>query len=155
MEKNVTGWLIVHTEKTEHAQFELFEGKNVIGRSTPNFKPDIPLEDTYSSRRHAVIIVRLNENNIYEYYVADNADVNNGKPSMNGTFVNGDTQKLGNKAVRIIDGDTIQIGMTKLVLKSAEISIDVEEAVKLVKKQEYQTTVDFVGQAKLSKKIKR
>ncbi|MBN2894089.1 MAG: FHA domain-containing protein [Bacteroidales bacterium] len=154
MEKKVAGWLIVHTEGTEHVNYELYEGKNIIGRSTPNFSPDIPLDDTYVSRKHAVMIVRLNENNFYEYYIADNDEVN-GKPSMNGTFVNGKTERIGKSAVKMIDGDTVQIGVTKFVLKSTEISIDIEEAIKLVKKQEYQTTVDFVTQSKLYKKIKK
>ncbi len=154
MEKKVAGWLIVHTEGKEHVNYKLFEGKTFIGRETPNYSPDIPLKDTYVSRKHAVIITKLNENNFYEYYVLDNAEVN-GKPSMNGTFVNGSNSRLGDKPVKIIDGDTVQIGLTKFVLKSAEISIDVDEAIRLVKKQEYQTTVDFVPNkiAKLSKKI--
>ncbi len=155
MEKKLAGWLITHNEGTENKTFDIYTGKNIIGRATPNFTPEIPLEDTYVSRRHAVLIVRLNENNFFEYYVADNSDVNSGKPSMNGTYINGNTERLADKPQKIIDGDTIQIGNTKLVLKSATVSIDVEEAVKLVKKQEYQTTVDFVkNTSKLSKKIK-
>jgi pSer/pThr/pTyr-binding forkhead associated (FHA) protein len=147
------GWLIVHTEGKEHISYELKEGKNTIGRPTPNFKPDIPINDKFVSRRHAVIIVKLNQYNIYEYYVADNQQVNDGKPSMNGTFINGNTERIGEKPVKIIDGDTIQVGETKLVLKSADININVEEAVKLVKRQEYKTTIDVLKQSKLRKKL--
>lgn len=154
MEKKIAGWLIIHTEGANHESFEIFPGKNTIGRKTPNYTPDIPLEDNYVSRKHAVLIARQNENNFFEYYIADNTHVN-GKPSMNGTFVNGCNERIGESAMKIIDGDTIQIGMVKFVFKSAEITIDVEEATKLVQKQEYQTTVDFVTQTKLSRKIKK
>jgi len=153
MERIVAGWLVIHTEGTEHTSFELVIGKNIIGRKTPNYSPDIALDDVFASRVHANIIVKINENNFYEYYVADNETINNGKPSMNGTFVNGSNTKLGEKPQQIIDGDTIQVGQTKLVLKAAKININVEEAIRLVKKQEYQTTVDFVNQSKLSKKF--
>ncbi len=154
MEKNIAGWLIINTEKSEYTSFDLFEGKNLIGRKTPNYTPDIALDDNYVSRKHAVLIVRKNENNFYEYLIADNAELN-GKPSSNGTFINGDKQRLGDKVQKIIDGDTIQIGMTKLVLKSANISLDINEATKLVKKQEFQPTINVVKQAKLSKKIRK
>ncbi len=154
MTKNAAkGWLIVHTEGKEHQSFELKEGKNIIGRPTPNFSPDIPINDKFVSRRHAVLIVKLNKFNIYEYYIADNQQVNDGKASTNGTYINGEKQRIGNTPVKIIDGDTIQIGETKLVLKSADININVEEAVKLVKRQEYKTTIDVVKQSKLRKKL--
>ena len=154
-EKQIAGWLIIHTEGENHKDFELFEGKNIIGRSTPNYSPDIALTDNYLSRRHAVLIVRLNKNNFFEYYIGDNADINNGKPSMNGTFVNGSIERITNKIVEIKEDDTIQVGKIKLVLKSAKISVNVDEAIKLVEKQNYQKTVDFVHQTKLSKKIRK
>ncbi|MBN2664006.1 MAG: FHA domain-containing protein [Bacteroidales bacterium] len=149
----IAGWLIVHTENKEHLTFELKLGKNIIGRSTPKHKPDIPLSDVFSSRRHAALIVKINDINIYEYYIADNADVNDGQASKNGTYINGNIERLANRAQKIIDGDTMQIGLTKLVLKTADITVDVEEAIKLVKRQEYQTTVDFQKQDILKKKL--
>jgi len=151
--KKVAGWLIVHTEDKDHQTFELKKGKNIIGRATPNHHPNIPIKDVYLSRRHAVLIVKLNDNNMYEYYIADNSIVNDGKQSKNGTYVNGSTERLADRAQRIIDGDTFQIGLTKIVLKTADITVDVEEAIKLVKRQEYQTTVDFLKQDKLKKKL--
>lgn len=154
MEHKIAGWLIIHTEGEDHTSYELFEGKNTIGRPTPNYTPDIQVSDNYISRKHAVIIVKLNENNCYEYYIADNKELN-GKPSMNGTFINGNAERIEGKPSKLIDGDTIQIGQTKLVLKSAEISIDIEEATKLVKKQEYQSTVDIVHNAKLTHKVSK
>ncbi len=150
--ENTVGWLIVHTEEQEHQTFTLKIGKNIIGRSTPNHSPDIAINDVYVSRRHAAIIIRQN-NNLYEYFIADNPEVNDGKESKNGTYVNGSVERLKQQPQRIIDGDTIQIGITKLVLKTADIIVDVEEAVKLVKRQEYQTTVDFLKQDRLKRKL--
>lgn len=155
MEKTIAGWLIIHTEVKNHTSFELKFGKNIIGRKTPNFIGDVAIDDPFVSRRHAVIVVQLNKYNIYEYYIIDNKEVNDGKPSLNGTFVNGNLNRLENEPLRIIDGDTIQIGETKLVLKTSDINIDVEEAVKLVKRQEFQTTVDFHKQAVLKRRPKK
>ncbi len=155
MEKIIAGWLVVHTEGHKHQTYELKYGKNILGRKTPNFSPDVIINDPFVSRRHAVIIVQLNKYNIYEYNIIDNEDVNEGKPSLNGTYVNGSIERIHDKPVRIIDGDTIQIGETKLVLKTSDINIDVEEAIKLVKRQEFQTTVDFHKQAKLKRKFKK
>ncbi len=140
--KKIAGWLILHTENTESLTYELREGKNFIGRQATNYKPDIAIADTYVSRRHAVIVVRVSANYVYEYFIADNADIQ-GAPSMNGTYVNGETQRITENAVKLKDGDTIQVGMTKLVLKTADVAIDVENAVKLVNKMEYKETVDF------------
>jgi pSer/pThr/pTyr-binding forkhead associated (FHA) protein len=142
MKKKLAGWLIVHTEGKKHDVFEIFFGKNIIGRPTSNFKPDVPIDDEYVSRRHAVIDVRYNKFNVPEYYIEDNAKSNNGKASTNGTFVNADTKRIS-EPKRIIDGDTIQIGQTKLVLKTSDINFTTEEALKLVERQEYKTTVDF------------
>lgn len=155
MQKEIAGWLVIHTEGEQHETYELIYGKNIIGRKTPNNSAQIGLVDKYASRRHAVIFIHLNKHNVYEYYIADNKDANDGKESMNGTFVNGSTQRIGDKPVRIIDGDTIQIGETKLVLKTSDIIVDVEEAVKLVKRQEFQTTVDFRKQSKLKRKFRK
>lgn len=139
----LVGWLIVHTEDKEHDTFELKLEKNIIGRPSNSYIPDVPINDQFVSRRHAVVFVRINENNFYEYFIADNPEVNEGKASLNGTYVNGNKERLTSVAVQIYDGDTLQIGMTKLVLKTSNITTDSIEAIKLVKRQEYQTTVDF------------
>jgi len=140
--KKVAGWLIIHTENKENQTFELKEGKNFIGRHTDVNAPDVPLQDVFVSRKHAVIVVRLTPKYVYEYILADNADVQ-GKPSLNGTFVNGNEQRLGNETVKLNDGDTIQVGLIKMVLKTADVAIDVENAVKLVDKMEYKKTIDI------------
>lgn len=147
MDKKVVGWLIRHNENQQNISFELKEGRNIIGRATEFFTPDVPIDDEYVSRRHAVLNVILNQYNVYEYYVVDNEEVNNGKPSKNGTYVNGNIERISSP-VRLIDGDTIQVGKTKLVLKTADITINVKEAVRLVKRQEYITSVDFKKDSK-------
>lgn len=141
-QKKIAGWLITHIEDKEKVAFELKEGKNFIGRHTNKNTPDVSLHDVFVSRQHAVLVVRTNEKYEYEYFIADNADVQ-GKPSLNGTFINGNETAIGDEIVKLKDGDTIQVGITKLVLKTSEVAIDVDDAVKLVEKTEYKKTVDF------------
>ncbi|MBQ4405590.1 MAG: FHA domain-containing protein [Bacteroidales bacterium] len=142
MENQPAGWLILHTEGKETASYELHTGKNRIGRVASTNKPDIPVaDDMYVSRNHAVLVVRINDRNQYEYLIADNAEVQ-GKPSMNGTYINGDTTRLDDKPLKLNDGDTIQVGVTKFVLKTADVAITVDDAVKLTQKLGYTETVD-------------
>ena len=142
MENQPAGWLILHTEGKEIASYELHTGKNRIGRVASTNKPDIPVaDDMYVSRNHAVLVVRINDRNQYEYLIADNAEVQ-GKPSMNGTYINGDTTRLDDRPLKLKDGDTIQVGVTKFVLKTADVAITVDDAVKLTQKLGYTETVD-------------
>lgn len=142
MENKIAGWLILHTEGRETASYELHVGKNRIGRIATANNPDIPVaDDMFVSRNHAVLVVRINDRNQYEYLIADNAEVQ-GKPSMNGTYINGDTQRLGDQPIKLKDGDTIQVGVTKFVLKTADVAITVDDAVKLTQKLGYTETVD-------------
>ncbi len=150
--RKVVGWLISHDlNQGEEKVFELVEGKNIIGKKTTFSSPHIAIDDKYVSKRHAVIIVKLNQFNVYEYYIADNAEVNDGKPSTNGTYINGKPERISDP-VRIIDGDTIQVGRTKLVLKTADINANVKEAIKLVKRQEQVSEVDFEQAKRKGKK---
>ncbi len=141
MIKKEAGWLIIHTENKKTETFPLKEGRNLIGRKTSKNIPNIPISDNYVSRHHAVVFVKQNQKYEYEYSIADNAEAL-GKPSMNGTFINGNTKRVGEELVKLNDGDTIQVGETKLVLKTTQVAIDVQSAVKLVGKTGYQKTVD-------------
>lgn len=142
MENKPAGWLILHTEGKDTASYELHIGKNRIGRVATANMPDIPVaDDMYVSRNHAVLVVRVNDRNQYEYLIADNAEVQ-GKSSLNGTYINGDSTRLGDQNVFLRDGDTIQVGVTKFVLKTAEVAISVEDAVKLTQRLGYTETVD-------------
>jgi pSer/pThr/pTyr-binding forkhead associated (FHA) protein len=141
-QNKIAGWLIIHMEDKEKTVYELKEGKNFIGRHTQVNAPDIALHDIFVSRKHAVLVVRTTENYEYEYLIGDNADVQ-GKPSLNGTFINGSEKSLGNEILKLKDGDTLQAGITKLVLKTAKVAINVDDAVKLVEKMDYKKTIDF------------
>jgi len=141
MNEKEAGWLIIHTENKNIETFSLKEGRNLIGRKTTKNTPNISISDNYVSRHHAVVFVKQNQKYEYEYSIADNAEAL-GKPSMNGTFVNGNTNRLREKRIPLKDGDTIQIGETKLVLKTTQVAIDVESAIKLVGKTGYEQTVN-------------
>ncbi|MCQ2973364.1 MAG: FHA domain-containing protein [Bacteroidales bacterium] len=143
MENQVAGWLVLHTEGKEVISFELKEGKNRIGRKTTQNSPEIFIDgDLFVSRNHAVLVVRKNEKTEYEYIIADNTEIQ-GKPSLNGTYINGNSERLGESPVKLKDGDTIQIGLTKFVLKTSTVAINAEDAIKLAAKVEYTNTVEF------------
>ena len=57
-------------------------------------------------------------------------------------YINGDTTRLDDRPVKLKDGDTIQVGVTKFVLKTADVAITVDDAVKLTQKLGYTETVD-------------
>ena len=154
MTNKIAGWLILHTEGQDEATFQLKEGENLIGRMTQKNRPHIAIDDKYVSRHHAVVYVKQNEKYEYEYLIADNAKAL-GKPSTNGTFINGNTNRITEKSVKLFDADTIQVGLTKIVLKTAHVAIDVENAVKLVGKSEYKKTVDVKSNTGTLKRVVR
>ncbi|MBR4266583.1 MAG: FHA domain-containing protein [Bacteroidales bacterium] len=155
MENTPAGWLVLHTEGCESTTYPLHEGKNRIGRKTAQNNPDVSIErDIYVSRNHAVLVVRKDEKFQYEYFIADNAEVQ-GKPSLNGTYLNGNTERLVDKVVKLKDGDTIQIGVTKFVLQTAQAAVDVESAIKLTKQLDYTKTVEvYNSNVVLKKRVK-
>jgi hypothetical protein len=117
------GWLIRHTENLPAQALPLFAGKNYIGRkASGKFKPFLTVEeDPHVSKVHAVIFADPGE--IYLFYVADIAASNEGKASTNGTYVNGQEKRITDKMV-VRENDTIQIGVTKFVLRYAESDPD-------------------------------
>ncbi len=154
MENNPAGWLVLHTEGVEPKTYPLKEGKNRIGRKTSSNIPEVAVEnDIYVSRNHAVIVVKKTPQLDYEYIIVDNAEVL-GKPSLNGTFINGNSERIGDKPEKLKDGDTIQIGITKFVLQGAKAAVDVEDAVRLTSKLDYAQTVEvFNSGAVLRKRL--
>ena len=152
MENIPAGWLVLHTEGCEPKTYALKEGKNRIGRKTVSNAPDIPVEnDIYVSRNHAMLVVKRLENLDYEYIIADNTELL-GKPSLNGTFINGSPERIDEKPVKLKDGDTIQCGVTKFVLQSTKAAIDVENAVKLTSKLDFTPTVQINNSAAILRK---
>ena len=110
------GWLVRHTENKAVKSFPLFFGKNFIGRKIqPGFKPFVEVEDDlFVSRVHAVLTVEGAGPLLF--YITDSAAANGGKPSKNGTYVNGSQERVHVKTI-LHDYDTVQIGETKFVLR--------------------------------------
>ena len=132
------GWLIKHMENMESKHFPLFAGKNYLGRKgSPDLSPFIALEgDLYISRVHAVVYVE--EGKPPACYIVDAPEANHGKASANGTYLNGDPARIMKK-VKLQEADTIQIGMTRLVVKYNTKHI--KELVKEVSSSHYQAPV--------------
>ena len=107
------GWIFVHDENAPKQCFDLKSGKNIIGRRS-SVSVDIPIytNDEYMSRRHCMIEINPNQDGGYEFLLSD-------FKALNGTFINGVAKKrLGTGDIFLLnDGDTIQLGMTKVVIR--------------------------------------
>lgn len=110
------GWLVRHTENQSMKSFPLYAGKNFIGRKVqPGLKPFIEVEeDPFVSRVHAALYAE--GAGPYTFYISDTSATNGGKPSKNGTYVNGSEERINTK-VKLNEYDTVQIGVTKFVLR--------------------------------------
>jgi pSer/pThr/pTyr-binding forkhead associated (FHA) protein len=127
------GWLIVHDENTKSQTFDLFVGKQLIGRkdvSYPNNNmPDIAIEtsDLYMSRNHFYINVERLPNQTLVFVLSD-------ANSKNHTFINSKKMaevKQGD-AFYLSDNDTIQAGKTKIVFKNREMGKSKNSATQIV-----------------------
>jgi predicted Zn finger-like uncharacterized protein len=132
------GWLVLHDENTNEQTHPLKLGKNVVGRGSESKPCDIMIDtdDMRMSRNHSVIEVSIKPNGQYEYLIYDCG-------STNGTYINGDASKKLTQydMVFLRDGDTIQMGRTKMVLKTAKVVANAAQAAQGVKKQGYTQTV--------------
>jgi hypothetical protein len=130
-------WMIRHVENMSSKVFPLFPGKYLIGRKNePHSDNYIEVDgDPYVSRIHAVI--EVNEDTTIS--IEDTAESNSGKPSKNGTYVNGNAERINGKLI-LKANDTVQIGITKMVLK-INANIRIEEVVDDVKKSKFMHTV--------------
>jgi hypothetical protein len=130
-------WLVRHTENKSAITFPLLPGKNYIGRKLhADLKPFLVLEDdTFVSRLHAIIEVETS--NQCEVYLSES--LNGDKPSKNGTYLNGDNNRIIGR-VRLKDNDTIQVGQTKLILR-INTHNNVNRIVEEVKKSKFMDTV--------------
>lgn len=114
-EESSLAYLVVHTEDRPMRSFPLAEGLNVVGRvKIPGVHSIAVEEDSYVSRLHCQFIITC-KNNLWCCDLVDDGSLNQGKPSKNGTFVNGNTQRINRQALK--DYDTVQVGMTKLVFR--------------------------------------
>ena len=127
----VIAWLVTHTEGQPNLLHELKEGKYILGRAIPGSIPDISLnQDQYASRKHAEIKVTPQE-----IYVVD-------LDSKNGVYLNGQPQPVGRSFPQALgDGDTLQVGETKMVLRTQQVVKNEITALKTVRKMPYQPTV--------------
>lgn len=141
--KPVAGWLVVHTEEKAPVTYELFEGKNVIGRPDGGNHVDIPVEDErFVSRAHCSILVKKDFLHRFVYVLSDGTGEPGSKPSTNGTFVNGLEERLPErKKVYLKDGDIVQVGETKLAFKDTYTSFNYEDAASKVLETDYTKTV--------------
>ncbi len=134
----ITGWLIVHDETVEPQSFDLKMGKNSIGRrSSLDVDIAISTDDMTMSRQHCVIEVSLNERTEkYSFCIND-------FKSTNGTILNGHIERRLHEhdLIYLSDGDTFQLGMTKIVFKENSNVKQKAAIVKEVLKQPYMPTV--------------
>ena len=74
--------------------------------------------------------------------LADDGRFNQGAPSRNGTYLNGSDKRIKSNDIRLLkEGDTIQVGNTKLVLRMNTASKSISGLVKEVEKTQYLRTV--------------
>jgi hypothetical protein len=142
-EKSVAGWLVVHTENKEPLTYDLVLGDNFFGTEADGYLVEIPIkDDKYVSRSHANIKISQDLLQRFHFELWDNGARRPQGPSTNGTYINGNSSRLGvNEVIFLMDGDTIQVGETKLVFKSILKVGDEKEATKVVQEMDYTATV--------------
>jgi pSer/pThr/pTyr-binding forkhead associated (FHA) protein len=145
MREDEIGWLIIHDENTDSYTFDLRKGINRIGRNSDTTDQDVNIriktQDRFMSRHHCDIEVRWKSGkNVYEYVLSDKA-YQRKKASANGTFVNAGRQLSPRDEILLNDGDTIQVGRTKLVLKLHSTVGNLQEAESWVREMDYFKTI--------------
>lgn len=146
MPKQEVGWLVVHDENAPQQTHLLRVGRQVLGRQNIASPCDIMIttQDAYMSRNHCVLEVKPNRAGSYEYLLSDRK-MTNGTPapmSANGTFVNALPKPLQpNDMIYLNDGDTIQMGQTKVVIKTIKTVANADDATRLVQDTDYTPTV--------------
>jgi FHA domain len=147
----VLGWVIVHDELTEKQTYHLKMGTNVIGRWDKTIKAEfqIKTEDGSMSRRHCVIEVKQDSLGRLKYTLYDVGKLDN-KPSLNGTFLNEKPLharrlpdgKIVFSEYLLNDGDTIQMSITKMVLKLPTQQVtNLQDAERIVDNMGYRKTI--------------
>jgi pSer/pThr/pTyr-binding forkhead associated (FHA) protein len=108
-------WLVVHTEGLPVRSYPLMEGETAVGRKEVSGRTSITIpDDPYVSRYHCAFIIAPARGQLGAA-VADDGRYQQGRVSVNGTYLNGNEARIS--VTRIKDHDTIQIGQTKLVFK--------------------------------------
>jgi hypothetical protein len=140
------GWLVVHDENADQQTHPLRIGRQVIGRKSVSRPCDIMIEtqDPYMGRNHCILEVKPNRSGGYEYFLSDvkNSSGVAEQMSTNGTFVNAHSTALRPKdMVYLKDGDTIQMGKTKVVIKTLVSAASAQDASRIVHNTDYTQTV--------------
>ena len=139
------GWLIIHDEFTPTYTFDLRKGVNRIGRESETTDQDVSVriatQDQYMSRHHCDIEARWHSvKNVYEYVLSDK-EYQRKPHSKNGTFVNGSSRLTRRDEVLLDDGDTVQVGRTKLVLKLPSSHRQKQDAESSVREMDFFKTI--------------
>lgn len=136
--ENELGWIVVHDENTESQVYSLKIGKNTIGRKSESVKVDIGIEttDKYMSRNHCAIEVNPNRRGGYDYILSNSEN-------KNGVYINADREKKlkSESLIFLEDGNTIQIGRTKIVLKIPDFAANKDIARQKVVDMDYNQTI--------------
>ncbi len=140
------GWLVVHDENADQQTHPLRIGRQIVGRKSVSRPCDIMIEtdDPYMGRNHCIIEVKPSRSGGYDFFLSD-VRMTSGTPeqmSTNGTFVNAYPTALKPKdMVYLKDGDTIQMGKTKVVIKTLIAATNAEDASRMVQETDYSPTV--------------
>lgn len=140
------GWLVVHDEHADQQTHPLRIGRQVIGRKSVSRPCDIMIEtqDPYMGRNHCILEVKPSRSGGYEFFLSDvkNSSGVAEQMSTNGTFVNAHPTALRPKdMVYLKDGDTIQMGKTKVVIKTLVSAASAQDASRIVQDTDYNQTV--------------
>ncbi len=145
--KPAIAWLIRHTENRKPVYYEVFEGDNTLGRGDNATPIEIDIsDDKYVSRGHAWIRASRVPGNVHIFELRDDGAKRKDKsPSMNGTYLNASMRRIDPHITMYLqDGDTIQVGMTKLVFKVKSPAAANQQAVfSEVLQSDYTITVIF------------
>ena len=139
------GWLVIHDEFTESRTFALRKGLNRIGRASDTTPKDVNIgietQDRYMSRHHCDIEVRQKISvGGYEYILSDR-DYGGKRAAANGTFLNARKRLTPMDELSLQDGDTIQVGRTKLVLKMPSVAQNAQDAEQRVRQTDFFQTI--------------
>lgn len=150
MKNNSPGWLIIHTKGHIPTEFELRVGTNHFGRLVDESKDVLAVyiaddDDPYVSRFHGKIEV-FEQNEGFIFILTDNDENPLKKASKNGTYHNGNPNRLGKDDFIILkDSDAIQIGRTTLRLKTREKAKSLIQAVTQIIALDYEKSIRIQG----------
>lgn len=100
--RKLVGWLVSFTLDPMGVDFQLYEGRNIIGRSEDC---QAVINDRTVSGEHAIILFRAGK-----FSIRDNQ-------STQGTYVNNEDIELDTRYLN--DGDIIRLGKTTLLFRTA------------------------------------